>query len=85
MTTIMRDVPGLVAKDGAEGVYAAALPDGRAAAVKIGDGAGRARRVVLAWALERLGVDPAGTAALRNVPVLGHGQPVGFVRNVTST
>ena len=42
---------GLVAKDGAEGVYAAALPDGRAVAVKIDDGAGRARRPVLAWAL----------------------------------
>ena len=82
VTALMRDVPGLVAKDGAEGVYAAAFADGRAAAVKIGDGAGRARRPVLAWALEQLGVDPARTAALRDVPVLGHGVPVGTVRNV---
>jgi len=84
VTAVMRDVPGLVAKDGAEGVYAAAFADGRAAAVKIGDGAGRARRPVLAWALEQLGVDASRTAALRDVPVLGHGVPVGIVRNVTA-
>jgi len=83
VTAVMRDVPGLVAKDGAEGVYAAAFPDGRAAALKIIDGAGRARRPVLAWALEQLGVDADATKALRDVPVLGHGEPVGFVRNVT--
>ena len=83
VTAVMRDVPGLVAKDGAEGVYAAAFPDGRAAALKIIDGAGRARRPVLAWALEQLGVDADATEALRDVPVLGHGEPVGFVRNVT--
>ena len=39
----MRAVPGLVAKDGAEGVYVAALPDGRAVALKIADGGERAR------------------------------------------
>jgi len=83
VTAVMRDVPGLMAKDGAEGVYAAAFADGRAAAVKISDGAGRARRPVLAWALEQLGVDASGTAALRDVPVLGHGVPVGIVRNVS--
>jgi len=80
VTDLMRAADGMVAKDGAEGVYAAALPDGRAAAVKIDDGAGRARRPVLAAALERLGVEPAATAALRDVPVLGHGEPVGCVR-----
>jgi L-asparaginase II len=82
VTAVMRDVSGLVAKDGAEGVYAAALADGRVAAVKIGDGAGRARRPVLAWALEQLGVDATATERLRDVPVLGHGEPVGYVRNV---
>src|SRR4051812_715757 len=76
VTTGMRDVEGLVAKDGAEGVYAAALPDGRAAALKITDGAGRARPPVLAWALEQLGVDAAATEHLREVRVLGHGEPV---------
>jgi L-asparaginase II len=82
VTAAMRDIHGLVAKDGAEGVYAAALPDGRAVALKIGDGAGRARGPVLAAALERIGVDPRSTTALRDVPVLGHGVRVGFVRDV---
>jgi L-asparaginase II len=82
VTAAMRDVDGLVAKDGAEGVYAAALPDGRAVAVKIDDGGGRARGPVLAAALQRLGIDPRHTAALRDVPVLGHGVRVGSVRAV---
>ena len=82
VTAVMRDVSGLVAKDGAEGVCAAALADGRVAAVKIGDGAGRARRPVLAWALEQLGVDATATECLRDVPVIGHGEPVSYVRNV---
>ena len=84
VTMVMHDVAGLIAKDGAEGVYAAALPDGRATALKITDGAARARRPVLAWALQQLGVDPEATRRLSDVPVLGHGEPVGFVRNVTA-
>ena len=55
----MRAVPGLLAKDGFEGVQVAALPDGRAVAVKIADGANRARVPVTAAALARAGVDPA--------------------------
>ena len=54
----MRAVPGLIAKDGFEGVQVAALPDGRAVAVKIADGADRARMPVTAAALARCGVDP---------------------------
>lgn len=79
-TRIMRLVPGLMAKDGAEGVFAAALPDGRAAAVKIADGSDRAAGVVLAAALGIVGVDidPAELGA----PILGHGEPVGRVRPV---
>ena len=42
-----------MAKDGAEGVFAAALPDGRAAAVKIADGAIARAAPVLAAALAR--------------------------------
>ena len=80
VTAAMQAIPGLMAKDGAEGVYAASLPDGRAAAVKVEDGAGRARGPLLALALERLGLDPAATSVLREVPVLGHGQPVGGLR-----
>src|SRR5699024_6729304 len=54
-TAAMQTVPGLIAKDGAEGVYAAALPDGRSLALKIADGASRPRPVLLAAALGALG------------------------------
>ena len=84
VTMVMQDVAGLVAKDGAEGVYAAALPDGRATALKIEDGAARGRRPLLAWSLQQLGVEAPATARLGDVPVLGHGEPVGFVRAVIS-
>lgn len=56
VTALLRAVPGLVAKDGAEAVYAAALPDGRAAVVKVADGGDRARVPVLVALLRRLGV-----------------------------
>jgi L-asparaginase II len=80
VTRLMRAVPGLMAKDGAEGMFAAALADGRAAAVKISDGAARASCVVLAAALAQAGVDvdPAGFGD----PIRGHGQPVGTVRAI---
>lgn len=80
VTEAMRAVPGLVAKDGAEGVYAAALPDGAAVAFKVADGASRPRPVVLAAALEAAGVAGALAMSWARVPVLGHGQPVGEVR-----
>ena len=51
VTRLMRLVPGLLAKDGAEGVQVAALPDGRAVAVKVADGGGRARTPVTVAAL----------------------------------
>ena len=51
VTKFMRHVPGLMAKDGADGVFAAALPDGRAVALKIADGANRARPPVMVAAL----------------------------------
>jgi L-asparaginase II len=77
VTAVMRAVPGLLAKDGAEGVYAAALPDGRACAVKVADGAERARSVVLATLLQRLGVTSPVLSALAAPAVLGGGRPVG--------
>lgn len=81
-----RAVPGLIAKAGAESCYAAALPDGRAFALKVDDGAPRARPVVMAAALRRSGVDrmPGVDAeALRLtgvVELLGGGEPVGEIR-----
>ncbi len=80
VTAAMQQVPGLVAKDGAEGVYAAALPDGRAVALKIADGASRPRAVALAAALRVLGEEPDRPWDWARVPVLGHGRPVGQVR-----
>jgi L-asparaginase II len=82
-TRIMQLVTELMAKNGAEGVFAAALPDGRAAAVKIADGNDRAAGVVLAAALSMVAVE-VDPAALGD-PILGHGQPVGRVREVLST
>ena len=63
VTAFMRHVPGLMAKDGADGVFAAALPDGRAVAMKIADGANRARPPVMVGALGRLGIDTADAGA----------------------
>ena len=82
VTTLIERVPGLIAKDGAEGVYAAALPDGRAVALKVLDGSARARPVVLAAALAALGVDPAALGDVADVPVLGHGERVGRIEAV---
>ncbi|ACZ32029.1 L-asparaginase II [Xylanimonas cellulosilytica DSM 15894] len=85
-TAAMRAVPGLIAKDGAEGVYAGALPDGTAFAFKVLDGAGRPRPAILAATLRAALTDPAaltaeGLAALADSwQVLGHGQVVGEVR-----
>jgi len=80
VTSFMSAVPGLVAKDGADGVYAAGLPDGGAVALKVLDGSARPRAAVLAAALALAGVDPALVADVGGTPVLGHGRPVGAVR-----
>jgi L-asparaginase II len=79
VTRLVRGIPGLVAKDGAEGVYAAAMPDGRAVALKIADGGERPRAAVLAALLHRLGVEAPVLDEFAEVPVLGHGVPVGRV------
>ncbi len=84
----MQAVPGLLMKGGAEGVCAFALPDGRAGAVKIDDGAGRSVPPVVAAMLLALLAEAgpeADTAALTGLaitPVLGAGVPVGEIRAV---
>ena len=80
VTRLIRAVPGLIAKDGAEAVYAAALTTGHAVAVKIADGGARASAVVVGEALAAAGVDPDAVSFLADAPVLGHGEPVGAVR-----
>ncbi|MFF5302264.1 asparaginase [Streptomyces sp. NPDC013161] len=82
VAALMRAVPGLLAKDGFEGVQVAALPDGRAVAVKVSDGANRARVPVAAAALVRAGVEEGLLAEFAGEPLLGGGEPVGCVRPV---
>ncbi|RSN51953.1 asparaginase [Actinomadura sp. WAC 06369] len=59
---LMDAVPGLLVKCGAEGVDAFALADGRAGAVKIDDGAMRARTPVTVALLRALAASAAGGA-----------------------
>lgn len=82
VTRLVAGIPGLVAKDGAEGVYAAALPDGAAVTLKIDDGAQRARPPVMVTALRALGVAAPVLDELAETPLLGGGEPVGSVRCV---
>jgi L-asparaginase II len=79
VTALMRGLPGLVAKDGAEAVYAAALADGTAVAVKVTDGNDRAAPVLLAQALREVGVRANVLDEVGHPPVLGHGEPVGAI------
>ena len=84
-TLLMTAHPGLLAKGGADGVHALALPDGRAVAFKIADGGDRARLPIIAAALGFLGVEATsrpGSATDPSLPataVLGGGRPVGAV------
>jgi len=77
---LMDAVPGLLVKGGAEGVDAFALSDGRAGAVKIDDGAHRARTPVTVAALRLLGV--VVPDELATVPVIGGEAEVGAIRAV---
>ena len=82
VTQFMRHVPGLIAKDGADGVFAAAMPDGRAVALKIADGADRARPPLMLDALTRLGLSTEAVAPLVAETIKGHGHVVGRVRSL---
>jgi L-asparaginase II len=83
---LMAAVPGLLLKSGAEGVAVFALPDGRAGAFKIDDGAERGRVPVTVALLRRLGADaePGADQAvldeLSTSVVSGGGQAVGEIR-----
>ncbi|GHJ15077.1 asparaginase [Micromonospora sp. AKA38] len=81
-TRLMRGVPGLLAKIGAEGVIAAAVPGVGAVALKIDDGAARPRMPVLTSALTRLGLTAPILTEYAEVPLLGGGLPVGAVRPI---
>jgi L-asparaginase II len=75
---LMRAVPGLLAKSGAESVLVAGLPDGSACALKIEDGGPRPLYVAMHRILEIAGLE---ADILRDRPaVLGGGKRVGEVR-----
>lgn len=77
---LLRAYPGAIGKAGAEACHAFALPDGTAVALKVQDGAERARPVVLAEALRRLGLDADVLDEVGRHRLLGGGRPVGEVR-----
>ena len=79
VTALIEATPGLIAKDGAEAVYAVGLADGRGVAIKVADGYPRAKPVILAAVLRKLGVESPALALLEHAPVLGHGEPVGAI------
>jgi L-asparaginase II len=76
---LMAAVPGLLVKGGAEGVLAFALPDGRAGAVKIDDGAQRPVIPVAVAALRALGVT-GSLDELATAPLTGGDAVVGEIR-----
>ena len=75
-----RGLPGLIAKAGAESVYAVGLPDGRGVALKVDDGSARARAVAMAGVLQWIGLTADVLRDQASVPVLGGGHPVGEIR-----
>ncbi|TEX50304.1 MAG: asparaginase [Actinomycetales bacterium mxb001] len=77
---LARSVPGMLIKEGAEAVYVAALPDGRGIALKVEDGANRARPAAMAGVLRAIGIDNATIEAQACAPLLGGGAVVGDIR-----
>ena len=77
----MRAVPGLLVKGGAEGVVAVACRTVGAVAIKIDDGAMRARTPVTVAILRALGADTIPDE-LATVPLHGGETTVGAVRAV---
>ncbi len=83
-TDLMRAVPGLLVKGGADGVHVAAVPGAGAVALKLDDGGDRGRMPALAAGLRRLGVPAEALARWSELPVAGGGGPVGSVRAAAS-
>jgi L-asparaginase II len=72
-TRMMKAVPGLFVKGGAESVMLASLADGSAIAWKISDGSNRANGPLMRAALAKFGINIEGEA----IDVLGGGKVVG--------
>ena len=80
-----RAIPGLIAKCGAEAVYAVGLPDGRGIALKISDGSDRARAVAMAGVLLQLGFDHETLHAQASAPLLRQDTRIGEIRPYAET
>jgi L-asparaginase II len=78
-TELMRAVPGLLVKEGAEGVQAAVDKDGNAIVFKIVDGSMRPIPPVLIEALKQIAINTPALDALAFVPILGGGEIVGEI------
>jgi L-asparaginase II len=79
-TRLLRALPGSVGKGGAEGVLALAVPGGPAIAIKISDGSHRPTVLLAVALLRAFGITNAELDELAEIPVLGHGKPVGVIR-----
>ncbi|WP_327639887.1 asparaginase [Kribbella sp. NBC_00482] len=77
---LMRAVNGLFCKAGAEGVYAVGLADGTGIALKLEDGTPRARKVVMAATLQRLGLTNETIENHLHFDLTGGDNVVGAVR-----
>lgn len=77
---LMRALPGLMLKAGADAFEAFVFADGRAGTVKIEDGGQRARTPVTVAALRTMGLDAPELDTLAATPLLGGGRPVGEIR-----
>jgi L-asparaginase II len=72
-TDLMRELPGWIAKRGAEGLFCAADPDGQGVVLKAEDGSSRALRPALGHVL--------GIESFREVPVSNsRGEIVGALK-----
>ncbi|MGI9196213.1 MAG: asparaginase, partial [Candidatus Nanopelagicales bacterium] len=79
-TALARALPDVLLKEGAEAVYLAAFPDGTSLALKIDDGANRARPVAMAGVLRSIGVHHEVIDEQAHSPLYGGGRVVGEIR-----
>ena len=76
VTEAMERIPGLLVKDGAEGVMIASLPGSGTLCWKTSDGSNRGDRPLLSASLSHLGI----TLNFDQIPIYGDGKVVGEVR-----
>ena len=79
VSELTAEVPGLICKEGAEGVWGAALPDGRAFAAKIEDGGMRGLPPLLAAALHYWQIDGPAVRRWSAPEVRGGSAAVGTI------